>query len=62
MSTEPRSGVSIGRLAPMLLLAVMWGLSIPITKLGLQSLPPLSLTALRFSVAVPLLLSGFGVM
>jgi O-acetylserine/cysteine efflux transporter len=40
----------------MLLLALMWGLSIPITKLGLQSLPPLSLTALRFAVAVPLLL------
>jgi drug/metabolite transporter (DMT)-like permease len=40
----------------MLLLAVMWGLSIPATKLGLQTLPPLTLTALRFAVAVPLLL------
>jgi O-acetylserine/cysteine efflux transporter len=40
----------------MLLLAVMWGLSIPVTKLGLQSLPPLTLTALRFVIAVPLLM------
>ncbi|TDG03447.1 EamA family transporter [Paraburkholderia guartelaensis] len=41
----------------MLLLAVMWGLSIPVTKLGLQTLPPLTLTAFRFAVAVPLLLA-----
>jgi O-acetylserine/cysteine efflux transporter len=41
---------------PMLLLALMWGLSIPVTKLGLQTLPPLTLTALRFAVAAPLLL------
>ncbi len=40
----------------MLTLAVMWGLSIPVTKLGLESLPPLTLTALRFALAVPLLL------
>jgi drug/metabolite transporter (DMT)-like permease len=40
----------------MLLLAVIWGLSIPLTKLGLLTLPPLTLTALRFAVAVPLLL------
>jgi len=40
----------------MLLLAVMWGLSIPVTKLGLLTLPPLTLTALRFAIAVPLLL------
>lgn len=40
----------------MLLLAVMWGFSIPVTKLGLQTTPPLTLTALRFAVAVPLLL------
>jgi drug/metabolite transporter (DMT)-like permease len=39
----------------MLLLAVMWGLSIPITKLGLVTLPPLTLTALRYAVAVPLM-------
>jgi len=40
----------------MLLLAVMWGLSIPVTKLGLLTLPPLTLTTLRFAIAVPLLL------
>lgn len=39
----------------MLLLAIMWGLSIPATKLGLQDLPPLMLTALRFGIAVPFL-------
>ncbi|OWW00449.1 DMT family transporter [Rhizobium sp. R693] len=40
----------------MFLLAVMWGLSIPITKLGLETVPPLMFTAMRFLVAVPLLL------
>jgi drug/metabolite transporter (DMT)-like permease len=45
----------------MLLLAVMWGLSIPITKLGLETLPPMTLTALRFAIAVPFfLLLGLG--
>lgn len=38
----------------MLVLAVMWGLSIPITKLGLGTIPPMTFTALRFLVAVPL--------
>src|SRR5699024_6013087 len=42
------------RVASMLLLAVMWGCSLPVTKLGLQSTPPITLTALRFLVAVPL--------
>src|SRR5579863_5217889 len=49
------SGVSTRSLAAMLLLAVMWGLSIPVTKLGLLTLPPLTLTAMRFAVAAPLL-------
>ncbi|MDX8534743.1 DMT family transporter [Mesorhizobium sp. VK25A] len=40
----------------MFLLAIMWGLSIPITKLGLETIPPLTLTAMRFLVAVPLFL------
>ena len=44
------------RVATMLLLAVVWGLSIPVTKLGLLTLPPLTLTAIRFAFAVPLLL------
>lgn len=38
-----------------LFLAVVWGLSIPITKLGLLTLPPLTLTGLRFLIAVPLM-------
>lgn len=38
----------------MLLLAIMWGLSISITKLGLETIPPITLTAIRFLVAVPL--------
>jgi len=52
------SGRNVGA---MLLLAIMWGLSIPATKLGLQDLPPLTLTALRFGIAVPFLfLFAFG--
>jgi drug/metabolite transporter (DMT)-like permease len=47
---------SIRSIGAMLLLAIMWGLSIPATKLGLATLPPLTLTALRFGIAVPLLL------
>jgi len=48
--------LSLHSVAAMLLLAVMWGLSIPVTKLGLQTVPPLTLTAMRFGVAVPLFL------
>lgn len=40
----------------MLLLALMWGLSIPVTKLGLGTIPPMTFTMLRFMVAVPLFL------
>ncbi|MCX8570737.1 DMT family transporter [Aminobacter sp. MET-1] len=40
----------------MLLLALMWGLSIPVTKLGLVTMPPLTLTAIRFAVAIPLMM------
>jgi drug/metabolite transporter (DMT)-like permease len=39
----------------ILLLAVIWGLSIPLTKLGLETLPPMTLTALRFATALPVL-------
>lgn len=46
--------LSAGSIGAMLLLAVMWGLSIPITKLGLETIPPMTLTAMRFVVAVPL--------
>lgn len=52
MALGSLSGRSI---AAMLVLAIIWGLSIPITKLGLETLPPLTLTALRFAIATPLL-------
>lgn len=39
----------------ILLLAVIWGLSIPLTKLGLETLPPMTLTALRFATALPVM-------
>lgn len=42
-------------IAAMMLLAVLWGLSIPITKLGLDTMPPMTFTALRFAFAVPFL-------
>jgi O-acetylserine/cysteine efflux transporter len=50
-----RYSPSVGSFAAMLLLALMWGVSIPITKLGLLTLPPLTLTALRFGIALPLM-------
>lgn len=53
--TVPRGSASPRSIAAMLLLAIIWGLSIPITKLGLLTLPPLTLTALRFLIATPLL-------
>ena len=53
---DPARSPSMGSVGAMLLLAIMWGLSIPITKLGLETIPPLTLTAMRFLVAVPLLL------
>lgn len=54
---SPQAALTPGSVAVMLLLAVMWGLSIPVTKLGLQTMAPLTLTALRFGIAVPLLLA-----
>jgi drug/metabolite transporter (DMT)-like permease len=50
-------GLSARSVSAMLLLALVWGLSIPATKLGLEDLPPLTLTALRFLVAVPLMMA-----
>jgi O-acetylserine/cysteine efflux transporter len=40
-------------IAALLGLVVIWGLSIPLTKLALVSIPPLTLTALRYLVAAP---------
>lgn len=55
-SVSPDSRPSMRSFGAMLLLAVIWGFSIPATKLALLDLPPLTLTALRFLVAVPLFL------
>jgi drug/metabolite transporter (DMT)-like permease len=40
-------------IAALLGLVVVWGLSIPLTKLALVSISPLTLTALRYLVAAP---------
>jgi O-acetylserine/cysteine efflux transporter len=40
-------------IAALLLLAVVWGGSIPLIKLGLRDIPPFTLTALRYLVAAP---------
>ena len=40
-------------LGALFLLAVVWGGSIPLTKLGLRDFPPLTLTALRYLTAAP---------
>jgi len=37
----------------LVLLSVIWGGSVPLTKLGLRDFPPLTLTALRYVVAAP---------
>lgn len=55
-SLVPSGSLSMKSAGAMFLLALMWGLSIPITKLGLDSIPPMTLTALRFMVAVPLMM------
>jgi drug/metabolite transporter (DMT)-like permease len=38
----------------LLVLAIVWGGSIPATKLALQDFPPLTLTALRYLAAAPM--------
>lgn len=52
----PSQVISPQSIAAMLLLALLWGLSIPVTKLGLETMPPMLLTALRYAIAVPLFL------
>ncbi len=52
---KPRP-VTFSSLGAMVLLALMWGLSIPVTKLGLVTMPPLTLTAVRFAFALPLMM------
>jgi O-acetylserine/cysteine efflux transporter len=42
-----------GALLGLLVLCLIWGLSIPLTKLGLRFFPPLLLAALRYVAAAP---------
>ncbi len=51
-ATAARRGTA-GSLGPLFVLAIVWGASVPLTKLGLRDLPPLTLTALRYLVAAP---------
>ena len=46
---------SLRNMGAMLLLAGIWGLTIPMTKFGVMTIPPLTMTALRFAIAVPLM-------
>ncbi|WP_331376400.1 DMT family transporter [Sinorhizobium chiapasense] len=52
----PARPVTLMNFGAMLLLALMWGLSIPVTKLGLITMPPLTLTAIRFAFAIPFMM------
>ena len=52
----PRLGTGrpgVGPLAVLALLTVIWGLSVPITKLGLRDVPAPALVALRYLAAAP---------
>ena len=48
-----RGRFQAGSIGMLLVLAIIWGGSVPLTKLGLRDLPPLTLTALRYLVAAP---------
>lgn len=50
---EPAAGPRGTAIIGLLALAVIWGLSIPVTKAGLRDLTPLTLTALRYLAAAP---------
>jgi O-acetylserine/cysteine efflux transporter len=43
----------VGSIGALLLLALIWGGSVPLTKLGLRDFPPFTLTALRYLGAAP---------
>lgn len=52
------AGAAVGRpplvpLLGLLVLCVIWGLSVPLTKLGLRDFPPLLLATLRYLTAAP---------
>jgi drug/metabolite transporter (DMT)-like permease len=54
--TEAGQGGLFSEALPLIGLAVLvviWGLSVPAMKLGLESLPPFTLAAMRYFVAAP---------
>ncbi len=48
--------IPVRSVVALVLLVIVWGLSIPVTKLGLADFPPLTLTALRYLAAAPFFL------
>ena len=54
---KTEEGPDLRSIAALLFLALIWGASIPVTKLGLQDFPPLTLTALRYLAAAPCFLA-----
>ncbi len=51
--TAEKQPIPVLSLVALALLIVVWGLSIPVTKLGLVDFPPMTLTALRYLSAAP---------
>jgi drug/metabolite transporter (DMT)-like permease len=52
---ERRKFVSVREMVLLLLLGVLWGIPFALTKVGLESIPPVTLTALRISLAAVVL-------
>ncbi|HEY1722277.1 MAG TPA: DMT family transporter [Magnetospirillaceae bacterium] len=52
-SSLPAAAVPLGAIAALVVLAIVWGGSIPATKLALADMRPLTLTALRYLLAAP---------
>jgi len=55
-SRAVRERLADSQAAPLLglgVLVVIWGLSVPVMKVGLESIPPLTLAALRYLAAAP---------
>src|SRR5579864_2157678 len=53
MRSPDRGRSPAGSIGTLVVLAIIWGASVPLTKLGLRDVPPLTLTALRYLVAAP---------
>ncbi len=53
LTPAPGAGVGLAPLAALGLLTVIWGLSVPMMKLGLADMPAPALVSLRYLVAAP---------